>query len=133
MQTILLTLAFNKVSPVLFRQTIEEIRQAHPFFNDNLELKSDYSSHECWLSQDGNCGFAVAPDCELLNVFSRFTGQGTATVNFAKGKYPWLHLNCYADGFLQGFYQNLGFEPVRYEQNWEEGGPRVVFMQLNAK
>ena len=50
MQTAFLTLAFNRVSPASFRRMIEAVRDSHPFFRDNLELKGDYASHDCWIS-----------------------------------------------------------------------------------
>lgn len=125
-----LTLEFNRVGAPLFRDTIERTRLLNPFFHENLDLKPDYDTHECWLSGDLSCGFAVACDHELVNVFSHYTGQGSELMQFATDRYRSLHLNCYGGGYLENFYKRWGFEPTRREENRVAQGPGIVFMTL---
>jgi len=101
-------------------------------FNDNtLDLKPDYKPYDCWLSHDGLMGFAVAPDRELVNVFSASAvrGAGSSILVFAKERYDHLHLNCYA-GKVEDFYKNHGFYETGRESNWNgPPHPDIVYMR----
>ena len=80
---------------------------------------------------DGHdAGYAIKNGDELVNLFN-------ADAN-AKGAGPWLVVDAieqgarrgdHFDGYLTGFYRNLGFTETRREPNWTAGGPDVIYMQ----
>lgn len=100
--------------------------------DDNITL---YSVHEyvheydCYLSQDKKSGFAIhRRSNELVNVFSLVGGRGADLISDAVQEGA-TNLNCF-DGYLVRMYSAHGFRELRREPNWTEGGPDVVFMEL---
>lgn len=124
---------FNAVAASVFRSRIIELRKQSPVLEAGLTLKPDYDQHICWLSDDHGSGFAVSPDCELVNVFSTIKGRGRDVLKFALDHYSNLHLNCFADGREEFFYKGHGFKIFRREPNWIAGQPDVIYMRHDAK
>lgn len=125
-----LRVEFERVSGEDFATLVQKLMQTDKFFEDNLELHDNYENYDCWLSQDQLAGYAVTPDRELINVFSRLNGQGAQIVQHAIRRYDELHLNCFA-GYLEYFYGAHGFEVTDRCPNWEAGQPDVVKMHMS--
>lgn len=104
--------------------------------NTRADTLSDYSEQELanfqlFMLDGGEAGYAIKPGGELVNVFN---SGGAST----RGAGPWLvlhaveqgarHLDHFA-GFLDGFYQGLGFRETKREKNWTPGGPDVVYRE----
>lgn len=124
---------FNAVASSVFMSRIVELRQQDSQLEVNLTLKPDYDQHICWLSADQNTGFAIAPDHELVNVFSTIKGRGREALEFALAHYSNLHLNCFAGGREERFYQQYGFQIFKREPNWTQGQPDVIYMRHTVK
>lgn len=85
---------------------------------------------ETYLTLDGNAGFGITKDGELINVFSIKRSAGnmlvqTAIQNGAK------HLNCY-NGMLSEFYGRNGFVEYDRQPNSEKGKPDIIYMKLKG-
>lgn len=107
--------------------------------NKRADTLSDYSTEELrgmklFMLEGGKAGYAIKGGSELVNLFNN-GGEDT------KGAGPWLVLHAiehgarhgdHFDGFLTGFYQNLGFSQVRREANWTPGGPDVIYMRWSG-
>lgn len=118
-QTSLLSAAmpFERVHHAKFSKVIRALVSSNRFYANNLDVKPSYKYCECWLMRGHSNGFAVSPDRELINVFSR-TKEGERLLKFAMERYSHLHLNCYGGGFLEHFYTGAGFKIVKREPNW---------------
>lgn len=93
------------------------------------EATSEFSHvHESLyvLTFDGQSGYCIRPDGELVFVFSRVKGRGKALVDSAV-RMGATHLDCF-DGYLTDLYSRHGFERVTSLSNWTPGGPDVVYM-----
>lgn len=123
-----LRIEFERVSAQDFVQVVETLMANDEFFRDNLSLHDDYTGYECWIGANGQAGYAVTPEHELINVFCRVSKQGSQIVQHARAHYDELHLNCYA-GFLEYFYAAHGFVETGRLPNWEEGKSDVVLMR----
>lgn len=122
---------FNRVAAPSFQQNLRIICEQKPLLQAELTILDDYTATDCWLGEAAVAGFAVARDRELINVFSRLSGQGFKAVEFAQSQYDHLHLNCY-EGRMEDFYARAGFREMRREANWFSTDsnplPRVVYM-----
>lgn len=117
-----------KADPAAFRDALKR--------NTRADTLSDYpveelSRFQLYLLKGGQAGYAIKPDGEFVNLFN---SGGAAT----KGAGPWLVIHAiergathgdHFDGFLTGFYRNLGWKETKREKNWTPGGPDVVFME----
>lgn len=83
------------------------------------------------LSTDGESGYAIRPDGDLVFVFSTTPGRGATIVAdaIANGAET---LDCF-DGYLPTLYARHGFVEYAREDNWTPGGPAVVFMALPTR
>ncbi len=122
------TNAFSAVSGEAFRRAVVAAMTADPQYQSGLSLKESYQGHTCWLGPDTSYGCAIAPDLELVNVFSRVKGGGRRIMAFVTDKWPNLHLNCFDDPHIRRFYHAYGFREVRREPNWTPGGPDVLYL-----
>ncbi len=126
---------FKRVAAKEFAEIIVDLCATNPFYKNNLDIKDSYEDSACWLAEDGSCGYAVTPNFELINVFSKVNGNGSFALQHAVQTYSYLHLNCYAGGYLEDFYRSAGFVEYRREPNWDQdsramGLPDVLFMRL---
>lgn len=126
------TLSFNRIGGEQFQAVVDDVVKVSPFYRDNLSVKGSYEEFDCWLSDDGQAGFAVSPDQELVNVFSLAKGHGRFLMAFVTNQYGALHLNCLSGNNLEKFYEAHGFEVARREPNWNAGEPDVVFMRRSV-
>lgn len=129
------------MSSVIIRVTFEQFcnRSAYAIATDprikasvtdpNSQTIPDGVTPICLLAMvDNTCiGGVVVLDGELCCLWSQRKGVGALLVRHAliEGAY---HLNCF-DGGLVTYYQSLGFIEYKREDNWEAGGPDVVFMR----
>lgn len=131
-----LTSVFAKVAPPFFQRNLQILLDEKPSLKSDLEILEDYDRAECWMAQHGRAGFAVTPDRELINVFSRVAGEGLKAIESAKTNYDYLHLNCF-EGRIEKLYLDAGFREVSREKNWFETPgnplPAVVYMTWENK
>lgn len=85
-----------------------------------------------YLSGDRKSGYGVKHDGELIGVFSLVPGRGERLIGEAVALDGARKLDCF-DGFLPDYYKQFGFVEYMREPNWTEGGPDVVYMQLDNK
>lgn len=116
-----------KVDYKEFVSRIDEVVCEGGFYAKNIDVKPDYTGYDCWLSDDGTCGFAISPERELTNVFSLQNGRGKAMMQLATSLYDRLTLNCF-DGYLRKFYEYHGFQEDHREENYDGEGRDVVYM-----
>ena len=125
---------FVRVSGSVFSETVVGFCQEYQGRCGDIELLSDYERAECWVKNKGEAGFAIKPNFELVNLFSRQAGYGSEALKFAQLKYPKISLNCHT-GKLEDFYERHGFKVMRREDNWfstpENILPQVVYMAWN--
>ncbi len=114
---------YKETTPDVFEQHVSQVDQSQ------LENPRDYSGKRLWIAHDGNSGYGISHDGELVNVFSRVKGHGGHAVRHAIGQGA-THLSAF-DGHLPPFYKKYGFQEHRREKNWTPGGPDVVFMSLS--
>lgn len=100
---------------------------------------------ECFLTGDGQTGFALKPTDEgydLVSVFSTSDrrGEGTRAVALAADLGATTLDVMDEDGFLPGYYARFGFEEVgrdtwddRYApEGWSGDTPDIVYMRRAA-
>jgi len=113
---------YAPASPENFESAISGADQSQ------LENPRDYSNKRLWLAHDGNSGYGITHDGELVNVFALIRGHGSHAVKHAITQGA-THLSAF-DGHLPGFYSRFGFQEAAREPNWTAGGPDVVKMKL---
>jgi len=132
----ILSPVFRRAAGEEFQEQILKLCLEDPSVEDGLTILEDYSQLDCWLIENGQAGFAISIDRELINVFSRSSGLGSQAVEFAQRQYRYLHLNCF-EGPLQDFYARRGFQEYNRERNWfdhpQNPRPDVVYMNWERK
>ena len=128
-------LILQEVSPDVFREAVLNAIEHSDLHAENLDVKDDYATYSCWLSEDGMSGVAISVGGEITNVFSMERGRGQTMMeqilSTVATAYESITLNCF-DGFLPGFYRMLGFEEVERQPNADDrDGPDVVHMEFN--
>jgi len=89
----------------------------------------EYAEMRTFLSPDGNTGFAIRPDGDVVSVFNAGPTKGAGRAAMEEAiKQGGTKLDAF-DGFLPGYYNQFGFQEVRREPNWTPGGPDVVYME----
>lgn len=114
---------YRLATPEEFEANISSMNQSQ------LENPRNYSNKRLWIAHDGNSGYGLTPDNELVNVFSKAKGHGANAVQHAITQGA-QHLNAFDDGHLPLFYSKHGFQEYGRSKNWTPGGPDVVFMKL---
>ena len=115
-----------------FKLAFEKAEEANPRIRhmcSSVSHLDGLTGLQMFVSSDYLSGFCVHPFGELTHVFSAVKGRGRFLVKCAK-RVGARKLDCF-DGYLVGFYSNLGFKEYKREPNWVEGQPDVVYMQLN--
>lgn len=107
------------------RKESARIRQAT---SDPAEMP-DAADYFLWT--DGESGYGVTKEGELIGLFSLVSGRGRMMVEEAIYLDGASKLDCF-DGFLPDYYTQFGFVEYMREANWTEGGPDVVYMRLPA-
>ena len=124
---------FNQTTAQKFHKAVSQARKASQLAADNI---TDYSiswyrTMRVYLHDNGNAGYAIKPNGELVSVFNNSStkGLGSQIVKHAIGNGA-THLDCF-DGFLVELYSKHGFTEVDREPNWTAGEPDVVWMELS--
>ena len=106
-------------------------------------MKEDYTEYECYASETGLYGMAIAKDGDIVSVFknpdSQEKGVADILIGFAKEK-GGKKLDCF-DGFLSKLYSKFGFkekERLAWDdqyapKNWNyerDGRPDVIMIEL---
>lgn len=121
---------FMRTSTDMYLDQLEDVQALSPRVAGATTPAADLNleGSRAYISWDGDSGYAIRPDGELVGVFSLVRGRGDALVSDAIARGA-KHLNCF-DGYLPTLYARHGFVEVRREPNWTEGGPDIVYMAL---
>jgi hypothetical protein len=115
-----------KVTGKRFLEATSQIHKIWKLMQDNITLPPRLPAN-FYMDAEGTMGYGVAPDGELISLWSLVRGQGVTLVKQAVANgATWL--TCYDNGFLVHFYTRCGFDEVGREPNWVEGQPDVVRM-----
>lgn len=111
-------------------------------FNKNLDFTYDNNKNIYFVNKKKRYGFifkkVTNKNFELCSVFTSQKGQGfelMADIVFLLENhkllknYSTIELNCF-EGYLQTFYNQLGFRVYNTVSNHIKGGPRVLYMRL---
>lgn len=127
-----------------FKEAIANAKQSLKYNGASVELKDDYTDINLYLSEDGESGFGIKPNGDIVSVFSSNKVKGRAhhllemaTVEGGR------QLDCF-DIYLTKIYEARGFKPVAKMKwndeyipdgwnkdnfkNYNNGEPDVVFM-----
>ncbi len=123
----------QKVSPNKFAKVVKKIVKINDRFKENIDIKKDYSSYDCFLSKNATYGFCVNKETkEMCNVFSVEKGHGDSIMKFATKQFSKLKANCF-DGYVKKLYERFGFNEAKREPNHNKDKPDVVFMEYIKK
>lgn len=114
---------YRPAHPDEFEAAISRVDQSQ------LESPRNYTGKRLWISHDGNSGYGISGDGELVSVFSTVKGHGSHAVRHAISQGA-THLTAF-DGHLPKFYGQFGFKERGRTPNWTAGGPDVVSMALS--
>lgn len=128
-----------------FKNAIAKAKQSLGGYGASVELKDDYTDINLYLSEDGESGFGIKPNGDIVSVFSNNKAEGGRShymleMATAEGG---RQLDCF-DIYLTKIYEAHGFKPVA-KMKWDDeyipegwnkdnfkdynnGEPDVVFM-----
>lgn len=128
-----------------FKNAIAKAKQSLGGYGASVELKDDYTDINLYLSEDGESGFEIKPNGDIVSVFSNNKAEGGRShymleMATAEGG---RQLDCF-DIYLTKIYEAHGFKPVAkmkwndeyIPEGWNKdnfkdynnGEPDVVFM-----
>jgi hypothetical protein len=117
-----------EVEPQMYRKVFKLARTLDPLVAEFTSRFDDSLRGRYFLTEDGQSGYAIRPDGELVLLFSLVKGRGRILVASAIANGA-RRLDCF-DGYLPGLYAQHGFREVERVANWTAGEPDVVFMEL---
>lgn len=128
-----------------FKNAIAKAKQSLGDYGASVELKDDYTDINLYLSEDGESGFGIKPNGDIVSVFSNNKAEGGRSaymleMAISQGE---RQLDCF-DVYLVEIYEAHGFKPVA-KMKWDDeyipegwnkdnfkdynnGEPDVVFM-----
>ena len=128
-----------------FKNAIAKAKQSLGGYGASVELKDDYTDINLYLSEDGESGFGIKPNGDIVSVFSNNKAEGGRShymleMATAEGG---RQLDCF-DIYFTKIYEAHGFKPVAkmkwndeyIPEGWNKdnfkdynnGEPDVVFM-----
>lgn len=134
----------NQQSIDTFKKAIAKAKQSLGDNGASVELKDDYKDINLYLSEDGESGFGIKPNGDIVSVFSSENVKGRSAhmleMAISQGG---RQLDCF-DIYLTKIYETHGFKPVA-KMKWDDeyipegwnkdnfkdynnGEPDVVFM-----
>ena len=135
----------NQQSIDTFKNAIAKAKQSLGNDGASVELKDDYTDINLYLSEDGESGFGVKPNGDIVSVFSskKVKGRAHHLLEMAVYEGGGRQLDCF-DIYLTKIYEAHGFKPVA-KMKWDDeyipegwnkdnfkdynnGEPDVVFM-----
>ena len=135
----------NQQSIDTFKKAIAKAKQSLGNDGASVELKDDYTDINLYLSEDGESGFGVKPNGDIVSVFSskKVKGRAHHLLEMAVYEGGGRQLDCF-DIYLTKIYEAHGFKPVAkmkwndeyIPEGWNKdnfkdynnGEPDVVFM-----
>ncbi len=135
----------NQQSIDTFKKAIAKAKQSLGNDGASVELKDDYTDINLYLSEDGESGFGVKPNGDIVSVFSskKVKGRAHHLLEMAVYEGGGRQLDCF-DIYLTKIYEIHGFKPVAKMKwndeyipegwnkenfkNYNNGEPDVVFM-----
>ena len=128
-----------------FKNAIAKAKQSLGGYGASVELKDDYTDINLYLSEDGESGFGIKPNGDIVSVFSskKVKGRAHHLLEMAVYEGGGRQLDCF-DIYLTKIYETHGFKPVAkmkwndeyIPEGWNKdnfkdynnGEPDVVFM-----
>ena len=135
----------NQQSIDTFKNAIAKAKQSLGNDGASVELKDDYTDINLYLSEDGESGFGIKPNGDIVSVFSskKVKGRAHHLLEMAVYEGGGRQLDCF-DIYLTKIYETHGFKPVAkmkwndeyIPEGWNKdnfkdynnGEPDVVFM-----
>ena len=134
----------NKQSMDAFKNAISKAKQSLGNNGASVELKDDYTDINLYLSDDGESGFGIKPNGDIVSVFSSSKEKGRSSYMLEMAiSQGGRQLDCF-DIYLTKIYETHGFKPVAkmkwndeyIPEGWNKdnfkdynnGEPDVVFM-----
>ena len=110
----------NKQSMDAFKNAISKAKQSLGDYGASVELKDDYTDINLYLSEDGESGFGIKPNGDIVSVFSNNKAEGGRShymleMATAEGG---RQLDCF-DIYLTKIYEAHGFKPVA-KMKWND-------------
>ena len=103
-----------------FKNAIAKAKQSLGDYGASVELKDDYTDINLYLSEDGESGFGIKPNGDIVSVFSNNKAEGGRShymleMATAEGG---RQLDCF-DIYLTKIYETHGFKPVA-KMKWND-------------
>ena len=109
----------NKQSMDAFKNAIAKAKQSLGDYGASVELKDDYTDINLYLSEDGESGFGIKPNGDIVSVFSSSKEKGRSSymleMSISQGG---RQLDCF-DIYLTKIYETHGFKPVA-KMKWDD-------------
>lgn len=109
----------NQQSIDTFKKAIAKAKQSLGDNGASVELKDDYADINLYLSEDGESGFGVKPNGDIVSVFSSENVKGRSAhlleMAISQGG---RQLDCF-DIYLTKIYETHGFKPVA-KMKWND-------------
>lgn len=110
----------NQQSIDTFKKAIAKAKQSLGNDGASVELKDDYTDINLYLSEDGESGFGIKPNGDIVSVFSskKVKGRAHHLLEMAVYEGGGRQLDCF-DIYLTKIYETHGFKPVA-KMKWND-------------
>ena len=110
----------NQQSIDTFKKAIAKAKQSLGDNGASVELKDDYTDINLYLSEDGESGFGIKPNGDIVSVFSseNVKGRSAHMLEMAVYEGGGRQLDCF-DIYLTKIYETHGFKPVA-KMKWND-------------
>ena len=110
----------NQQSIDTFKKAIAKAKQSLGDNGASVELKDDYTDINLYLSEDGESGFGIKPNGDIVSVFSskKVKGRAHHLLEMAIYEGGGRQLDCF-DIYLTKIYEAHGFKPVA-KMKWND-------------
>ncbi|TXJ34206.1 hypothetical protein EPJ69_02570 [Brachyspira aalborgi] len=103
-----------------FKNAIAKAKQSLGDYGSSVELKDDYTDINLYLSEDGESGFGIKPNGDIVSVFSNNKAEGGRSAYMLEMAISQggRQLDCF-DVYLVEIYEAHGFKPVA-KMKWDD-------------
>ena len=103
-----------------FKNAIAKAKQSLGDYGASVELKDDYTDINLYLSEDGESGFGIKPNGDIVSVFSNNKAEGGRSAYMLEMAISQggRQLDCF-DIYLVEIYEAHGFKPVA-KMKWDD-------------
>lgn len=110
----------NQQSIDTFKKAIAKAKQSLGNDGASVEFKDDYTDINLYLSEDGESGFGIKPNGDIVSVFSskKVKGRAHHLLEMAVYEGGGRQLDCF-DIYLTKIYETHGFKPVA-KMKWND-------------